>query len=356
MNIIVSEKQYASLLLTEQVNEVKINYLSFVPDTKYQKNYVYINGVSESDVKLLNTLKEQGSTTPIIFHNPQTKENIPFNLKNIFFTKNGKPFIFKNIYDQILPILETSPIKLDVNFLKKYESRFPEFITKILFELYPNNLGYNSYIDTEGNCNSDKGLIDIEGTNLPNQRWSILNFFDTNPMVIKKLIEWYYSTNPDIISIKDFGNWIKTNKEDLFKGEKLKVLVNLNMTSYLNGMKSEDVATKQLVSKYNVPNENIKQFCAGSSHDRKDGKDLEIVLSNGQSKFAQVKPLSNYTINDEYIIVRTYQMKNYQRKPIDYIIFSNNKDILVFENKNYVIESGNDFVKFKKSSLVDEIK
>lgn len=247
--------------------------------------------------------------------------------------------------------------ELDPLLLKKWDSGFPDFITNLLHDLYPNNIGKNDFLDKKGICQSDFGLIDIEGTSLPNQRWSILNFFDTNPMVIKQLIAWFDQTNPSNRSLNEFKKWIIENKTELFKnGDKLKKLVDLNMTSYINGTKTENYAINNLKHKFNIPSENIKQYCAGCYHDRKGGKDIEIINKNSNSKFAQIKPLISFKRNRDTFEVKTYQMKNYKKyNSLDYIIFSSFNYILIFKNEDYTVSENNGTVTFKLNSLVEEI-
>jgi len=357
MKIIISKEQYDNIVINENNDKITIKYDSFKPDEKFQKTYVYINGVSDSDKQTLIKAKEENQETAVMLNNVLTNEQIPINLDELFFTNNKVPFIKKTKYEELLPILKKSTIKLDPYFLKKLNSGYPKFITDLLFKLYPNNIGKNQFIDQEDQCDSDYGLIDVEGTNLPNQKWSILNFFDTNPMVITKLIEWYYQTNPEITSIENFEKWIEDNKNELFiMGDKLKILVNINMSSYLSGAKTENYAIKNLNTQFNVPLNKIKQYCAGSFYDRKGGKDIEIVISDDVSRFGQIKPLKNFKKIGDTFEVKTYQMKNYKRQSeLDYIMFSNQNTLLIFKNKDYIITNNSDVVTFKDIYHVTEI-
>ena len=52
-------------------------------------------------------------------------------------------------------------------------------------------------------------------------------------------------------------------------------------------------------------------------------------------------------------MINTYQMKNYKSNPIEYIIFTNAKDMLIFENKNYTIQENKNFVIFTNTKPVD---
>lgn len=358
MRVLISKKQYNSVILSEGEIKLTVNYESFNPDEKFQKTYVYINGLSQNDKESLINLKEKsGQDDMILLNNILTKESITISINDILFTKNKIPYIKKSKYDELLPILKKSEVKLDPYFLKKMESGFPKFITNLLYKLYPDNIGRNEFLNQDGVCESDFGLINIDGTNLPNQKWSILNFFDTNPMVITQLIKWYYNSNPDKISIENFEKWITDNKEELFlMGDKLKVLIDKNMTSYLSGVKTENVAIKNLSKKFNISINNFKQYCAGSYYDRKGGRDIEIINNKDISKFGQIKPLSSFNKIDNIYEVKTYQMKNYKKQTgLDYIIFSNPHTVLVFKNEGYEIKNNGNTVLFKVDSLVNEL-
>jgi len=365
MKILVTESQYFKLLLEQQMeidfpDEIIVRFTNFNPDTKNQRTFVYINGINPEDLKKIKEIKESGGDTTIKFANVLTNEVIELPINKIQFTKStGAPYIVNTDYDEIKKDLITHNIKLDENFLKKSASGFPKFMTETLHTLYPNNIGKNSFIDGNGVCNSEDGLINIQGTNVPGQTWSILNYFDTNPMVIRKLIEWYMSgifdgnKTPEIVSIVEFGEWLTTNASTLFKqGKYLDELVNINLKSYDSGTKTENLTIQKLTEEpFNIDPKNIKQFCSGSKQDRIDGKDLEIITPSG-TKHAQVKPLGSIKFDEETntYTIYSYHMKNYKSKPIDYIIFTNAKQILIFENKNYTVEN-NHYVIFKSSPL-----
>ena len=55
MGILVEQEQPLEPLVS---GDLTIKYSNFAPDTKYQKNYVYINGVSDKDVTKLKELSE----------------------------------------------------------------------------------------------------------------------------------------------------------------------------------------------------------------------------------------------------------------------------------------------------------
>ena len=360
MNIKISKNQYDKLkdkiqLVIDSPKEIVVRFGGFKPDDYWQPTFVYLDEMPEDDILKLKELKDENKGVTVKLTNIYTKEEFNFPLEIINFTKSrGNPYILKPEYEKIKPELETHEIILDENFLKKQISGFPDFMLETLFKLYPSNIGKNRFINNEGICNSEDGLIDIPNTNVPGQAWSILNYFDTNPMVIRKLIEWYmhgvFNNNetPEGVTIKNFQQWINDNDSRLFKeGKYLEELVNINLKSYKSGVKTENLAIKKLTEPpFNIDSKNNKQYCSGSKQFWIDSKDIEITTTEGVS-YAQIKPLSGYKVNEitienkitkEYE-VNTYQMKNYKSKPIQYLIFSNDKNILIFDNKNYKIVS-----------------
>ena len=371
MNIKISKNQYDKLkdkikLEFDFPREIVVRFGGFKPDDYRQPTFVYLDEMPADDIFKLKKLKDGDEGVTVKLNNIYTKEVFDFPLEDINFTKSrGNPYIFKTEYEKIESELESHELVLSADLLKKSNSKFPQFMLDTLYELYPNNIGKNSFINDDGICNSEYGLINIPNTNVPGQTWSILNFFDTNPMVIKKLIEWYmygvFNNNetPESVTIKNFQQWINDNDSRLFKeGKYLEELVNINLKSYKSGVKTENLAIKKLTEPpFNIDSKNIKQYCSGSKQDRIDSKDIEITTTEGV-RYAQIKPLSGYKVNEitienkitkEYE-VNTYQMKNYKSKPIQYIIFSNAKNILIFENKNYKIV-GTGLVVFKNPPL-----
>ena len=353
MKILVTESQYFKLLLEQQTeiefpDDITVRFTDFNPDTKNQRTFVYINGINQNDIDKLMELKNTSPRAIVKLANVLTNEVIKFPIEKIHFTKSsGKPYILIMDYDEIKGELLTHNIKLDENFLKKSSSGFPKFMTETLYKLYKSNIGKNSFINGNGICNSEDGLINIQGTNVPGQTWSILNYFDTNPMVIKKLIEWYmngiFDNNniPQDVSIVNFEDWITFNSTTLFKqGKYLQELVDINLKSYDSGTKTENLTVQKLTEPpFNINPKDIKQYCSGSKQDRLDGKDIEIVLPSG-IKHAQVKPLGSIKFDEETntYTVYSYQMKNYSKKPLDYIMFTNAKQIIIFNNKNYKVD------------------
>lgn len=374
MKIIITERQYdlieQELSLSDDKPEDEIKPFAEFTDIRHGEwptGSIYINGVSTSDKDMLSSIKQSKLPTKISFKSVINPLNtLEIESDKLYISKNNNLYILKSDYPEY--IKKQVVTNLYPDDLKKLNSGFPEFITKLLFEKFKDNLGLNNYIilDEESNkyivtpaiCESNIGLIvdvnnssdPLYNTNVNGQVWSILNFFDTNPKVIKQLLDWYYDTDPQQVSLDDFKSWIVKNQNDLFDGIKLKVLVNLNFNSYNNGTKTENYAINHLINKLNVSPDKIQQFCAGTGRDRKQGIDF-IITKNGVESTFQVKPLSGLKTDESSFIISTYKMKNYSKK-VKYLIFANKQDFYIFKNYGYVISDGNNVVTINKESLV----
>jgi hypothetical protein len=363
MKIIITPKQFDTLKDETQLEiktptEIDVKFTNFFPGDKYnQFKIFYINGISPENIKNIDEFKanEVDVIVNLIDSNNKT---FKVSLDKINFNRNGKPIIDKDVihnFNSVVPN-KVSGSSLSVDYLKDYKSGFPLFMTSTLKKIYKNNLGKNSFTDENGVCDSEIGLINIAGTNIPGQTWSILNYFNANPMVIKQLINWYengeFNENPpENVTIDAFKKWIIYNSEKLFMtGKYLDKLVELNLTSYNRGSETENVVIKKLTEPpYSIPRENIKQFCSGMKKDRADGQDIEITTKEGKTIYAQIKPSSKFETKigktgTEYVVT-VYNMKDYTEKPVEYIIFNFNTELLIFSNKDYTIER--DIVTFK---------
>lgn len=374
MKIIITERQFdlieQELSLSDDKPEDEIKPFAEFTDIRHGEwptGAIYINGVSTSDKDMLSSIKQSKLPTKISFKSVINPLNtLEIESDKLYISKNNNLYILKSDYPEY--IKKQVVTNLYPDDLKKLNSGFPEFITKLLFEKFKDNLGLNNYIIlnkksnkyivTSAMCESNIGLIvdvnnpidPLYNTNVNGQVWSILNFFDTNPKVIKQLLNWYYDTDPQQVSLDDFKSWIVENQNDLFDGIKLKVLVNLNFESYNKGTETENYAINHLINKLNVSPDKIQQFCAGTGRDRKQGVDF-ITIKNGVESTFQVKPLSGIKTDESSFIISTYKMKNYSKK-VQYLIFANKQDFYIFENYGYVISDGNNVVTINKESLV----
>jgi len=202
-------------------------------------------------------------------------------------------------------------------------------------------------------------------SNFPGGDWSILNYFDTNPKVRDYLMRKYKKDTKISIKTNDNLNswckWIEDNQKNFFtKGIVLNKLVELNTTSYISGYHNEKTVYNYLL---NIISNNPELMIEdpkkpGDSSDRK-GVDFSIInTSTGlESKF-QAKPLVGYNVNGKEHIVNSYNVKNLEKKGVEYFIFSsrdtNDKDIIIFEKREGEIISDKNIVVFNYPPISPE--
>jgi len=158
------------------------------------------------------------------------------------------------------------------------------------------------------------GFINVPGTEAhgTNHGWSILNFFQTNPLVRQILIKEYekFVNNQDGNDIKyavgckfnidEFINWIGTNKQSLFgmNSSTFKEMVRNNQSSWKKGNENEQEAAKELIKLYDGWDV-IYGGEPGIFRDALEGSDIRITnKETGESMEVQVKPLQKS--NDVY--------------------------------------------------------
>ena len=214
--------------------------------------------------------------------------------------------------------------------LNKNATGVPSTILSALKKEYPNNWGRIN----DGDCETLEGVIDVHPA-IEGERWSILNFFDTNPGVIRLLVDKYKEDN-ESDSVEDFKQWIMDSSNELFgnDSEFLQKLIKRNLQSFERGWQTESEAIEILKrDNPSLTDEDIVQFCLGSIKDRKESVDFKI---NG--KGFQTKPASSMKrLKNGAIEVTTYGMKDWykRKKSIDYILYCNGKNIAVFPNEKY---------------------
>ena len=199
-----------------------------------------------------------------------------------------------------------------------------------------------------------KGLTDYDpdGGN-----WSILNYFDTNPQVRKTIIGLYEKETGNVIDnteiMEDFIKWMSKNRNKIFKdGPILNDLIKKNVESLyqgeLNERKAYDYLTnalKKLIG-WKLKGRSVP----GSKLDR-EGVDFVMVndTTGREAKF-QVKPLGELTQVGKFYKIKSYNIKNLDKKPVDYFVFasSSKEDVNIFKNiKNKYTILDNDNIQFE---------
>ena len=183
-----------------------------------------------------------------------------------------------------------------------------------------------------------KGLIDYDPDG---GDWSILNYFDTNPQVRKTIIGLYEKETGNVIDnteiMEDFIKWMSKNRNKIFKdGPILNDLIKKNVESLyqgeLNERKAYDYLTnalKKLIG-WKLKGRSVP----GSKLDR-EGVDFVMVndTTGREAKF-QVKPLGELTQVGKFYKIKSYNIKNLDKKPVDYFVFasSSKEDVNIFKN------------------------
>lgn len=250
-------------------------------------------------------------------------------------------------------------------FTKKYKEK----VYYILKDLYQSNWdsdksrgprGGGGVVDvyTVYDLLKEKGLDDYdpEGSN-----WSILNYFDTNPMVRKTIIDLYKYETGNVINneetMNDFIKWMSRNRNKIFKeGPFLKTLIELNAESLYQGELNERRAYQYLTKIIeNLPGWKLKGRSVPGSKSDRDGIDFVMEKENSDkiAKF-QAKPLNSIERVGNFYKVKSYNIKNIDKKPVDYFVFasSENDNIYIFRNNidKYVILD-NDTIQFEEAPI-----
>ena len=250
-------------------------------------------------------------------------------------------------------------------FTKKYKEK----VYYILKDLYQSNWdsdksrgprGGGGVVDiyTVYDLLKEKGLDDYdpEGGN-----WSILNYFDTNPMVRKTIIDLYKYETGNVINneetMNDFIKWMSINRNKIFKeGPFLKTLIELNTESLYQGELNERRAYQYLTKIIeNLPGWKLKGRSVPGSKSDRDGIDFVMEKENSDkiAKF-QAKPLNSIERVGNFYKVKSYNIKNIDKKPVDYFVFasSENDNIYIFRNNidKYVILD-NDTIQFEEAPI-----
>jgi len=329
---------------------VDFSFYDMRPWSNYGKSRVYFNRLKPKEGKF-------GSETENINLISQDGKVYSFDIDDFSYDRNRNNgfvdgTIFKQIYPQEMDVLmdikqtSQSTGKLSVPYLKTKKSKTPETILNTLKEIYPNNWGK---ID-DGDCQTLDGVIDIYPA-IEGERWSILNFFDTNPGVIKIILDEYRKENREE-SVDDFNSWINENGEKLFGKDSaiLQQLIKRNKQSFESGWKLEDNVVDIIKSKFNITDEDIIRYCLGSIVDRVGSIDARI-----KGKGFQIKPAGKTErMEDGSIKVsNTHNMrdwyKNKLRNGLDYILYSNGKSVIIFPNSNYTVnKNGSEVIHYTK--------
>lgn len=207
-------------------------------------------------------------------------------------------------------------------------------------------------------CETNLGVLDIF-PHSENDSWSVLNRFDTNSKVERKMREIFNQTNPEDTSQKGFENWIVDNRNDLFgpDGFYTQELVDLNMDTIISGNRREEYAVQILNDKF--PNTSIKRYCSGDIRDTKKG--IDITVEHPTKPFnVQVKPFMSVNSffepdGDTFFEVKSYlEVNKYSETNVQVFMFVNSdlNEFILFKNKKTKIgQMTNNIIRFYEPPL-----
>ena len=242
------------------------------------------------------------------------------------------------------------------NINPRVKETFKNSINNILREVFSDNYyPKNGY--SEGEMS---GIYDLEqeGRSVINKLNTNYNCFcvllrDVNKVLISQKKEPISFENSDMFSqinkVKQFVNIIDEYKDRIFNPESstFQSLMMVLGQTHAWGQKREDTTVEILKKQFGKDNVNAVGKL-GSSEDMIGGIDCEIIV-DGERKTAQIKPFTNTKTEDGNTIVMG--SGNVKRYNTDWLIFAkNNKEILIFNNKNGKIWGGN-FV-FPEENLI----
>ena len=233
---------------------------------------------------------------------------------------------------------------------------FKNSINVILKDVFPDNYyGWGKYGEGEMS-----GIYDLE-----QEGRSVINKLNTNyscfcvllrdvNKVLSHIKQQPISlTNLDVIEqlkeTKRFVDVIDEYKDRIFDptSTTFQSLMMVLGQTHAWGQKREDTTIEILKKQFG--DDNVKAVGKlGSREDMIDGIDCEITIDD-EIKTAQIKPFTHYiTDNQHSIVMGSGNVKKYHT---DWIIFAkNNKEVLIFDNKNSKIKDGN-FV-FPEENLI----
>ena len=359
---------------TNLYEQQEINYNNVSLKTYGNNTFVYFNGVDA---------KKEGDTEMIILSGPAgvaTLESTEVTNK----TSNwGEDSIQVNYNRDTQQELDKLFVRKECEFSDKELDRTPNgwgskwdkgtagTYKNKLFGTIQDTLKdvYSANVAGEGEptpLHLPNGIINVPGTDAAGTTvgWSILNFFNTHPLVRKILIdeyENYVNDNnlPCRFLIDEFTDWIKDNKYEIFGGGELfNKMVKTNQNTWVNGQKNETASMAHLKDFYGDGWTLLSVSEPGITEDATGGVDMSMVnTTTNDTHTFQAKPL-NYNnglvdMGDGRWKVNSGWLHWYDPKKVDYYIFTNasTNESYIFKNEGQRPESGGNSIIFNYPPL-----
>tara|TARA_R100000664_G_C2759940_1_gene150397 strand:- start:4589 stop:6811 length:2223 start_codon:yes stop_codon:yes gene_type:complete len=189
------------------------------------------------------------------------------------------------------------------------------------------------------------GFINIPGTEAAGTKhgWSIINFFNTNP-VIRRMLVQEYETHikendlPCRFDIGEFTNWITQNRYEIFgyNTELFKRLVDANQKTWQNGQNNEVAVIPFLDKFYDDSWDVVYDGEPGIFKDALNGVDIVVVNNeSGEEHTYQAKPLSYVEKMGDNWLVNSGWLHRYDPTKVSHYIFGpgKNGESIIFKNE-----------------------
>ena len=301
---------------------VEFTYNTLKPSIKVVPNAT-VKRFYFNDLKLVNG--DQKTASKVLFKGDNGDYEFDIKKDKVSFKDGNASVLQKTMYTLYPNFTLNNKNSVFVNIGITYKN-----INESLKKSFPNNWFDEDSVYTPGL----RGVYTIgEKIDDSKEDWSIMNFFDSKTEIHELIYDKLQKDLKSGIQIPDIVDWMS----DLFKNDVgfTQSLVDRQWQSVEKGFVLERNTIDQLVKL--VGSTNVITYPYGSKMDRWYGVDATINNIN-----YQVKPLSRYSIEKDgtEFVAYTYGMKDYKNyKKIDKIVFANDKQILIFDNKDYDVPS-----------------
>lgn len=260
--------------------------------------------------------------------------------------------------------------KILSEMFEKNSKTYADFIRKTLQKIYePKNM-WGSINDPEKGCVTGVGVIGGNYEHIPGiDKWSILNRFDTNYSVAKKIREIYSQENPGSEpSERDIMEWIGIGDlnpiaYELFDegGKYLEELVNINKGIIERGNDNEEFAMDALRLHLGLKETQLRRYCSGSIEDTKKGQDIAFQINN-QWYTMQVKTVKTIKSRiDEYgetyyeVSPVDFDKQRYAMKNVNFLFFIAGPDYVMFQNIHQRMNKIHSTLRFYEPTFIDNL-
>jgi len=191
-------------------------------------------------------------------------------------------------------------------------------------------------------CYTNEGIINVytfsdysDKYNVPSSNWSLINFFNTNRIVLDGLIKMFDKTTLEK-TIDNFLLFIEELFETKLNTKEFENLVLASLNTIKKGIGGETLVFKDLKNKLNI--EGNLTFCPGSKVDTQKGVDF-VLTKNGKKASFQVKPylyINRFNDGNTNFVLKDYPLKGYKKEDVNYIIFEKGNIFYIMENETSI--------------------